>query len=354
MNKEENNIIQQETGKDLFVDIKQLIEEAKQSVAQSVNIGLTATYWNVGKRINEEILKNKRADYGEYILPVLSGKLVKEFGSGFAEKNLRRMMQFNVSFPDIQIVATLWRQLSWSHFKLFIPLKTDLERDFYTQMCRIENWSVRTLRKKIDSMLFERTAISKKPKELAKLELQNLRNENKLSPDLVFKDHYVLDFLNLKDTYLEKDLETSILRDLENFILELGVGFSFIARQKRMIIDNADFNLDLLFYHRKLKRLIAIDLKIGKFKASYKGQMELYLRWLEKYESERGEEQPIGLILCAEGNYEQIELLQLDKVNIKVAEYITKYLPKELLAKKLHQFSIAAKKLIETNDNTSK
>ena len=190
-------------------------------------------------------------------------------------------------------------------------------------------------------------SISKKPEELAKLEIKQLKEEDKLSPDLVFRDHYVLDFLNLKDTYLEKDLEASIINEIENFILELGVGFTFVTRQKRMIIDNTDFKLDLLFFHRKLKRLVAIELKLGKFKASYKGQMVLYLRWLEKNETEPDEEQPIGLILCAEGNSEQIELLQLDKANIKVAEYITKYLPKKLLAKKLHQFSKTAKQLIE-------
>ena len=353
MNKEENNRRKEDIGKDLFGEIKQLIEEGKQSVAQAVNVGLTATYWNVGKKINEDILKNKRADYGKQVVSTLSQQLTEEYGNGFSAKNIRRMLQFNELFPDYPIVASLMRQLSWTHFTIIIPLKSDLKRDFYTQMCRLENWSVRTLRKNIDSMLFERTAISKKPEELAKLELKQLKEDNKLSADLVFKDHYVLDFLNLKDTYLEKDLEASILREIENFILELGAGFTFVARQKRMMIDNTDFNLDLLFYHRKLKRLIAIDLKIGKFKASYKGQMELYLRWLEKHESEPDEGQPIGLILCAEGNYEQIELLQLDKANIKVAEYITKYLPKELLAKKLHQFSITAKRLIESRDMNS-
>jgi len=261
------------------------------------------------------------------------------------------MMHFAEVFPDFQIVASLMRQLSWTHFTIIIYLKKDLEREFYTQMCRIEKWSVRTLRKKIDSMLFERTAISKKPGELAKLELKQLKNEDKLSPDLIFRDHYVLDFLNLKDTYSERDLESAILKELENFILELGIGFTFVARQKRMIIDNTDFNLDLLFYHRKLKRLVAIDLKIGRLKASYKGQMELYLRLLEKHETEQGEELPIGLILCAEGNNEQIELLQLDKANIKVAEYITRYLPKKLLAKKLHQFSENAKKILENRSD---
>ena len=214
-------------------------------------------------------------------------------------------------------------------------------------ICRLEGWSVRTLKQKVDSMLFERTAISKKPTELARKELRQFNETDKLSPDLVFKDHYVLDFLDLKDTYSERDLEQAILHDLESFILELGAGFTFVARQKRMIIDQQDFYLDLLLFNRKLRRLIAIELKVGAFKASYKGQMELYLRWLEKHESESEEEPPIGLILCAKGNAEQIEMLQLDKANIKVAEYITRYLPKELLKEKMHQFTMAARQRLE-------
>lgn len=336
----------------LFTDIRTVIEQGKQQVAQSVNAGLTATYWHIGKLIQDDILQNSRASYGQNILQALSAKLVNEYGSGFSKRNLANMVRLAEIFPDYQMVSTLWRQLSWSHFKTIIYLKTDLEREFYAQMCRVENWSTRTLRKKIDSMLFERTAISKKPEELAKLELNALKEEDKLSADLVFRDHYVLDFLNLKDTYAENDLEAAILKEIENFLIELGSGFTFVARQKRMIIDNTDFNLDLLFYHRKLKRLVAIELKIGKFKASYKGQMELYLRYLEKYETEPDEETPIGLILCAEGNQEQVELLQLDKANIKVAEYITEYLPKELLAKKLHQFTLTAKRLIENRDRS--
>jgi predicted nuclease of restriction endonuclease-like (RecB) superfamily len=336
----------------LFTDIRTVIEQGKQQVAQSVNAGLTATYWHIGKLIQDDILQNSRASYGQNILQALSAKLVNEYGSGFSKRNLANMVRLAEIFPDYQMVSTLWRQLSWSHFKTIIYLKTDLEREFYAQMCRVENWSTRTLRKKIDSMLFERTTISKKPEELAKLELNALKEEDKLSADLVFRDHYVLDFLNLKDTYAENDLEAAILKEIENFLIELGSGFTFVARQKRMIIDNTDFNLDLLFYHRKLKRLVAIELKIGKFKARYKGQMELYLRYLEKYETEPDEETPIGLILCAEGNQEQVELLQLDKANIKVAEYITEYLPKELLAKKLHQFTLTAKRLIENRDQS--
>ncbi len=332
---------------ELFADIRQMIDESRQAVSRTVNVAVTMLYWNIGRRINEEILHYQRAEYGEKILPTLSAKLVEDYGNGFSERNLKRMVDFAERFPEPEIVVTLSRQLSWSHFIEIIPLKTELEREFYSQLCRLENWSVRTLRDKIRSMLFERTAISQKPEELAKLELQAMKEEDKLSPDLVFKDPYVLDFLGLKDTYLEKDLEQAILDKIEQFLLEMGKGFAFLERQKRMVIDGKDFSLDLLFYHRKLKRLIALDLKIGKFEAGYKSQMELYLRWLEKHETEAGEEPPIGLILCAEGNHEQIELLQLDNTNVRVASYITELLPKDLLKRKLHQFFVASKKQIE-------
>lgn len=258
-------------------------------------------------------------------------------GERFSRYNLSRMVQFAEYFPEKQIVATLSQQLSWSHFVEVIPLKESLVREFYAEMCRIERWSVRTLRKKIDSMLFERSALSKRPEKLARLELAKLKFEDKLSPDLVFRDPYFLDFLGLRGVYQEKDIEAAILRELESFILEIGVGFTFVARQKRIIVDHQDFYLDLLFYHRNLKRLIAIDLKLGKFRPEYKGQMELYLRWLDKYERQHGEDHPLGLILCAGKSDEQIELLELGKSGIRVAEYLTQLPPREILEKKLHQ-----------------
>ena len=331
----------------LVSDIKQLIEGTRQMVSQAVNSGLTLLYWRIGKRINDDLLANARAEYGKQIVVLVAQRLKSDYGRSFDEKNLRRMIQFAETFPDADIVVTLSRQLSWSHFIAVIPLKNSLQRDFYAQMCRIENWSVRMLRQKIDGMLFERTAISRKPEELAQLELQQLREEDQMTPDLVFRNPYMLDFLNLKDTFSELDLEEAILREIEKFILELGNGFTFVERQKRMVIDSSDFYLDLLFYHRRLKRLVAIELKLGKFKAAYKGQMELYLRWLEKHDVQPGEASPIGLILCAEGNYEQIELLQLDAANIRVAEYLTDYSPKELLIEKLHQFTASSKRLLD-------
>lgn len=325
------------TPKVLLNDLRELIEAARQDVARQVNSLLVLLYWRVGKRIRQDVLEEKRAGYGERIVYAVSTQLVKEFGTGFSEKNLRRMVQFAETFPNEQIVVTLSRQLGWSHFIAIIPLDDDLKRDFYAEMCRIERWSVRTLRQKISGMLFERTALSKKPEKLIREELDTLRAEDKLTPDLVFRDPYFLDFLGLKDRYLEKDIEDAIMREMENFILEIGVGFTFVARQKRIQVDNDDYYLDLLFYHRGLKRLVAIDLKLGDFKPGDKGQMELYLRWLAKYEQKAGEGAPIGLILCAGKKKETVELLELEKSGIRVASYWTKVLPRELLQKKLHE-----------------
>lgn len=319
----------------LITDITTLIHESRKAVASTINTALTILYWNIGKRINDEILHGERAEYGKQIVVSLARQLTEDFGKGFTEKNLRRMMQFEQEFPDKQIVVSLIRQLSWTHFIALIPLKDPVQREFYAEMCRLEKWSVKTLRSRIDSMLFERTAISKKPEELITQELEQLRKTDQLTPDLVFKDPYVLDFLGINDHYYEKDLEDAILREMECFLLELGAGFTFVARQKRIQIDDEDFYIDLLFFNRKLKRLIAIDLKLGSFKASYKGQMELYLRWLEKYELEEGEDSPLGLILCTDKKSEQVELLELDRSGIHVAEYITTLPPKELLEQKL-------------------
>ena len=320
----------------LIAEIKALIEEGRTQVAQTVNSTLTMLYWQIGRKINDEVLKGNRAEYGKQIVATLSEQLQQEYGKGFAEKNLRRMMQFAAVFDDLKIVATLLRQLSWSHFTLLLPLKESLQREFYSQMCRIEKWSVRTLKDRIGSMLYERTALSRKPDELILHELETLRNEDQLTPELVFKDPYFLDFLGVKDRYLEKDLEDAILRELELFLLELGNGFAFLARQKRIQIDTDDYYIDLLFYHRTLNRLIAIDLKLGDFKARDKGQMELYLRWLAKHEQRPGEKAPLGIILCAGKKEELVELLELDRSGIHVAEYFTVLPEKILLEKKLH------------------
>lgn len=308
-------------------------------------------YWQIGKRINEEIEGKSRSElYGREIVATLRRQLAEEYGSAFSEKNLRRMMQFATVFPEKEIVYAVCRELSWSHLKILIPIENQLKREFYIEICKLEKWSVRSFQERINSMLYERTAISKKPELTIKNELELLKNNQQISPDLVFRDPYFLDFLGLKDTYSEKDLEDSILVELQKFIIELGSDFAFMARQKRITIDNEDYYLDLLFYHRRLKCLIAIELKLGKFEAGHKGQMELYLRWLEKHEIVDGENQPIGLILCAHKNEEHVELLQLEQSNIKVAEYLTKLPDLKLIEQKLHQAIEIARSKTRANE----
>lgn len=327
----------------LFIEVKDLIQSAKQQAAVAVNAELTLLYWQVGKRIADEVLKGERAEYGKQVIKELAQALTQSVGKGWSPQQLRHCLRFAETFPDKQIVSTVWRQLSWSHFKQLIYLDDALKRDFYITMTSQERWSTRTLTERIDSQLFERTAISKKPDQTISQELQLLRDSGQVNQNLILKDPYVLDFLGLNDSYLEKDLEDAILNELEQFLLELGSGFTFIARQKRLQIDEDDFYIDLLFYNRKLKRLVAIDLKVGRFKAEYKGQMELYLRWLAKHEQEADENPPLGIILCAGKKQEQIELLEMDASGIHVAEYLTVLPPRAELEQTLHQAVINAK-----------
>jgi predicted nuclease of restriction endonuclease-like (RecB) superfamily len=331
----------------VLAEVRDLILDARQQAARMVNAGLTLLYWRVGDRIRREILEERRAEYGAEIVRELAVRLETEFGRGFGEKNLRRMVQFAEAFPDPQIVATLSRQLGWSHFREILPLKDSLQREFYAEMCRVERWSVRALRSRIDSMLYERTALSKKPARLVEEDLKALREEDRLTPDLVFRDPYVLDFLRLRDTWSEQDLESALLREIESFLLELGTGFAFVERQKRITLDGDDYHLDLLFYHRRLRRLVVIELKLGDFKPADVGQMELYLRWLDRHERQAGEERPIGLILCAGKKRETVEVLELEPRGIHVAEYLTELPPRELLEKRLHEAVARARLRLE-------
>jgi len=321
----------------LLKDLRQMILAAHHQVAQVVNSTLVALHWAVGHRIRHEILHQARATYGAEIVSTLSRQLEPEFGRGFSEKSLRHMIRFVEAFPRREIVSTLSRVLAWSHFLEIIYIGDPLARDFYAEMCRLERWSVRTLRDKVGAQSFLRTALAQKPARLARKELKALREEDRLSPDLVFRDPYVLDFLGLKNSYAEKDLEAAIVREMESFILELGTGFSFVARQKRMTVGGVDYHLDLLFFHRRLRRLVAIDLKLGAFHPADKGQMELYLAWLGKHETMTGEDAPLGLIICAGKNDETIRLLGLDRGDIRVSSYLAKALPQRQLERKLHE-----------------
>lgn len=335
----------------LLTDIRQLIESTKSQVAVTVNSAMTIMYWHIGTRINRELLGGERAAYGKQVVANLSKLLQDEYGRGFDNKNLHRMMQFAEVFPDFEIVAPLVRQLSWSHFLQIIPLEDKLKRDFYLTMAADQRWSKRTLKAKIDGMLYERTAIAKQPEEVIVHDLEELRNARKMSADLAFHDPYFLDFLGLEGNFSEKNLEEAIVTDLQNFITEFGNDFAFMARQKRISVDDEDYYIDLLFFHRRLRCLVAIDLKLGNFKAAYKGQMELYLRWLEKYEMVEGENQPIGLILCAGKNEEHVELMHLNDSNIRVADYLTKLPDSKLLEEKLQMSIERAKARLSYQNN---
>lgn len=313
-------------SQNLLSDLKSLIEQGKRQAAAAVNSAITLTYWQIGKRINDEVLQGERAEYGKQVVASLAQELAALYGKSFELRNLRRMMQFAQTYPNFQIVSPLVSQLSWSHFTILISLSNHEARAFYARHAMEGQWSKRELQHHIERKAYERAEIA--DSKLALAEASHLSGN--------FKDPYFLDFLGLKEGYLENDLENALLKELELFILELGKGFTFVERQKRMIIDNEDFYLDLLFYHRKLKRLVAVELKIDRFKAAFKGQMELYLNWLNQHERQEGEEAPIGLILCTQAGSEQVELLNLQKDNIMVAEYWTQLPSKQQLEAKLH------------------
>ncbi len=327
----------------LHAELRGLIALSRRRVASAVNVELTRLYWTVGQRLAMEVLGGERAQYGAQLVDRLGQQLAQEFGRGFEAKNLRRMVQFAQVFPDAEIVATLSRQLSWSHLVTLLPLKTAEARLHYASQAAQERWSVRELRVQIDRKAYERQLIASAQSPGP---ATNDSSSDADAPALVFKDPYFLDFLGLRQGHDEADLEAAILRQLEAFILELGRGFAFVERQKRMVIDREDFYLDLLFFHRRLRRLVAIELKLGRFKAAHKGQMELYLKWLDKYERQAGEEPPIGLILCAESSREQVELLQMHKDGITVAEYWTELPPKAELEQKLHAALMEARERI--------
>lgn len=335
---------------DLLKEVRQLIDTAKQRVAVAVNAELTLLYWQVGTCIRTEVLKDQQPEYGKQVIQSLSQQLTQIYGGGWGDRHIRNCLLFAERFPDLELVNTLCSQLSWSHLRLLGAIGDPLKRDFYIEVTQLEKWSVRQLKERLDSMLYERTALSKKPEDTIRQDLVQLRDEQKVSPDLLLRDPYILDFLNLRDRYTENDLEDAILREIEKFLLEMGAGFTFVSRQKRLQIDDDDFYIDLLFYNRKLKRLVAIDLKLGNFRPEYKGQMELYLRWLQKHDQEPDELPPLGIILCAGKKQEQIELLELDRSGIHVAEYLTVLPPKEVLQAKLQGAITAARNRLESTE----
>ena len=342
-------------GRSLIGDLHKMICEARKRVAVSVNSAAVVLYWSVGRRIRVDVLKNKRAEYGERIQKDISEKLTKEFGPGWGIRKIQHCVRSADVFSEEQIVSAVRTQLGWTHLKMIMAERDEVKRDFYLTLCAHEHWSTRELEKKMDGMLYERTAIARHPEEVVRKELAKVREKGELTPDIVFKSSYILDFLRLNGDYSERDLETTILSEIQEFLRELGTDFAFLDRQKRFTVDGTDYKIDLLFYHRSLRRLIAIDLKLGKFKPKYEGQMRLYLRWLDRNERREGEDSPIGLILCSEGNTEHVEYLMLEKSEVRVAQFLTE-LPKieEIRTRLQRAVALAEVRLADNATRTTK
>lgn len=341
--------------KKLFSDLYELINAAKRRVAVTANSEIIMLYWHVGRRIKQDVLKNKRAAYGEELVKKASAFLTAQFGSGWGFQTVRHCVRSAYTFTEEQIVYAVRTQLSWTHLRSVMSIGDELKREFYLGMCAHEHWSTRDLDEKIDGLLYERTAISKKPERVIRHEIEKIRVDDELTPDVVFRSSYFLSLSGLKDEYAEADLEEAVLREMENVLSEFGTDFAFLGRQRRITIDATDYKMDLLFYHRSLRRIIVVDLKIGKFKPEYKGQMELYLKYLDRNNRKPWEESPMGLILCSEGNTEHIEYLMLDEKNIRVAQYFTELPTKAFLRRKLQRaVAVAQYALAERGKNAGK
>ena len=328
----------------LYTDVCNIIDDTRNRIAVYVNSEVCHTNWRIGKRIKEDVLFNKRAEYGKQVVKNLSVRLTERYGKGWSLQTLQHCIRAAYTFTEEEIVYAVRMQFSWTQLRSVMFISDPLARQFYMQMCQYERWSTRTLEEKIDSQLYERTVISRRPEEVIRQTLDEHAEKQMLVPDLVFRSSYFLDALGLPDYFSEKDLENAILSQMQAFLNEMGTDFAFLARQKRITIDATDYYIDLLFYHRGLHRLVAIDLKLGKFKPEYEGQMRLYLRYLDQNERRADEESPIGLILCSEGNTEHIEYLMLEEQSpIKVAQYYTQLPDKKILSEKLQRAIAIAK-----------
>lgn len=321
-----------------------IIEQSKRTIAVYLNSEVSMTYWKIGKYIAGELDAIGEDKYGAKIVSTVSRLLTERFGTGYQRANIFRMLRVAREFPDEEIVSTLSRQLTWSHFVELSVISDPTKRLFYQQMSILYHWSVRQLRDQEDKMVYERSLIAAKPED-EQVKVLTTVADGDITPDVILKSSYVVDFLGLKRGFSEEELEDAVVEQLEKFIMELGQDFAFLERQKKIPVDSIDYKLDLLFYHRRLHRLLAIDLKLGKFRPEYKGQMELYLKYLKKYEMQPGEEDPIGLLLCSEGNTEHIELLMLDEQNIKVAQYLTVLPEKQWFIDKMNRSIAIAREL---------
>lgn len=325
--------VQENKYQSLVKHIGALLYNGRQKAAQSVNTILVNTYWEIGRYIVEYEQKgNEKAEYGSQLFERLSKDLSSAYGKGFGRSNLVYMRKLYLFFP---ICGTLSHILTWSHYYEILKADTDLEISFYSKQCEKERWSVRELRREMNSMLFHRIALSKDKEGVLKLASEGHTVE---TPEDLIKDPFVLEFLNIPEQfkYLEGDLEEKIISNLQQFIMEMGKGFAFIGRQYRMSLGGKHFYLDLLFYHRILKCFVLIDLKRGEIDHQDVGQMNLYLNYFKKEEATEGDNEPVGIILGAYKNHILVEYATDSITNKVLLSKYQLYLPdKELLAKQL-------------------
>lgn len=314
----------------LLDDLAGMIETARDRAAGAVNTELVMLYWSLGERLRVHVLGGQRAHYGTDKVKGIATELTRRYGRGYSWQNLFRMAKFAELYPDPQIFSPLARKLTWTNITEVLTLEPPVKRDFYLTMCARERWTKRTLRAQIAGKLYERTIAARGSTQGVEAEIAMLRRDGTASRSLAFRDPYVLDFLGLPAAHSESDLEQAILDEMQTFLSEIGVGFAFVERQKRIVVDSKDYHLDLLFYHRYLRCLVAVELKTRDLEPGDFGQMTLYLRWLQAHERLPGEEPPIGLILCAGKGPEQTALLGLDDGEIRATRYITEPLRAEM------------------------
>ena len=322
------------TNNNIYQEIKELLYSAKNRVYQTINTTMTQTYFQIGKRIVEEEQGGEtRAEYGSALLKNLSSELIKEFGKGYSEQNLKNMRQFYLIYQKRQTVSSEFK-LSWSHYIFLTRIENINERNFY-EIESIENsWSLRELKRQFDSGLFERLKLSSDKQKIEELSLNGQVIQT--AQDLI-KDPYILEFVGLPElsSYSESELEQKLIDKLEHFLLELGKGFTFVARQKRITIDEKHFKVDLVFYNRLLKSFVVIDLKIGELKHQDIGQMMMYVNYFDRFEKTDDENSTIGIILCKDKSKALVELtLPKDNNQIYASKYLT-ILPNKEEFKKL-------------------
>ena len=319
-----------------YKEIKKLLQDARQKVYQSINSTMTLTYYKIGKRIVEEEQDGeKRAEYGKALLKNLSEQLSKEFGKGYSVDNLENMRRFYLSFSKSETVSRKFK-LSWSHYIFLTRIENINEREFYENEASENSWSLRELKREFNSGLYERLALSKDKKEVTTLS----RGQSINSAKDIIKDPYVLEFVGLPElsSYSESQLEQKLIDKLEHFLLELGKGFTFVARQKRITIDEKHFKVDLVFYNRFLKSFVVIDLKIGELKHQDIGQMLMYVNYFDRYEKQEDENPTVGIILCKDKSKALVELtLPKDNSQIYASKYLTVLPDKEEFKKILEE-----------------